>query len=123
MKDLGNTICSFGYVVAATVLGIGVADYWFGNHQFTAFLSWAALATIPWLVGRASLYVLARLGDIDTIFHAAVGMKLVAVTRRAGLQRTSPSCPSYCGIELTTPFRISRASSIPNRATSLWLGQ
>ena len=71
MKDLGNTICSFGYVVAATVLGIGVADYWFGNHQFTAFLSWAALATIPWLVGRASLYVLARLGDIDTIYHAA----------------------------------------------------
>jgi hypothetical protein len=71
MKDVGKTINSFGYVVAATVLGIGVADYWFGNHQFTAFLSWAALATIPWLVGRASLYVLARLGDIDTIYHAA----------------------------------------------------
>jgi hypothetical protein len=46
--------------VAATVLGIGVADYWFGNHQLTAFLSWAVLATIPWLVGRASLFVLAR---------------------------------------------------------------
>ena len=61
MKDLGNTIYAFGYVVAATVLGIGVADYWFGNHQLTAFLSWAVLATIPWLVGRASLYVLASL--------------------------------------------------------------
>ena len=60
MKDLGNTIYSFGYAVAATVLGIGVAYYWFGNHQLTAFLSWAVLATIPWLVGRASLYVLAR---------------------------------------------------------------
>ena len=60
MKDLGKTIYSFGYVVAATVLVIGVADYWFGNHQLTAFLSWAVLATIPWLVGRASLYVLAR---------------------------------------------------------------
>jgi hypothetical protein len=60
MKDLGIKIYSFGYVVAATVLGIGVADYWFGNHQLTAFLSWAVLATIPWLVGRASLYVLAR---------------------------------------------------------------
>ena len=71
MKDFGNTIYAFGCIVAATVLGIGVADYWFGNHQFTAFLSWAALATIPWLVGRASLYVLARLGDIDTIYHAA----------------------------------------------------
>ena len=59
MKALGNTIYSFGYVVAATVLGIGVADYWFGNHQLTAFLSWAVLAAIPWLVGRASLFVLA----------------------------------------------------------------
>jgi hypothetical protein len=29
-------------------------------HQLTAFLSWAVLATIPWLVGRASLFVLAR---------------------------------------------------------------
>jgi hypothetical protein len=59
MKDLGKKIYSFGYVVAATVLVIGVADYWFGNHQLTAFLSWAVLATIPWLVGRASLFVLA----------------------------------------------------------------
>jgi hypothetical protein len=61
MKDFGNTIYSFGCVVAATVLGIGFADYWFGHHQLTAFLSWAVLATIPWLVGRASLYVLASL--------------------------------------------------------------
>jgi hypothetical protein len=60
MKDLGNTIYSFGCVVAATVLGIGVADYWFGHHQLTAFLSWALLAAIPWLIGRASLFVLAR---------------------------------------------------------------
>ena len=59
MKDLGNTIYAFGCVVAATVLGLGVADYWFGDHHLTAFLSWAVLAAIPWLVGRASLYVLA----------------------------------------------------------------
>jgi hypothetical protein len=26
----------------------------------TAFFSWAVLAAIPWLIGRASLYVLAR---------------------------------------------------------------
>jgi hypothetical protein len=58
MKDLGNRIYSFGCVVAATVLGIGIADYWFGHHQMTAFLSWAVLAAIPWLIGRASLYVL-----------------------------------------------------------------
>jgi hypothetical protein len=60
MKNLGNTIYSFSCVLAATLLGIGVADYWFGHHQLTAFLSWAVLAAIPWLVGRASLYVLAR---------------------------------------------------------------
>ena len=58
MKDLGNTIYSFACVVAATVIGISFADYWFGRHQLTAFLSWAVLATIPWLVGRASLFVL-----------------------------------------------------------------
>jgi hypothetical protein len=60
MGDLGNTIYSFGCVVAATVLGIGIADCWSGDHQMTAFLSWAVLAAIPWLIGRASLYVLAR---------------------------------------------------------------
>jgi hypothetical protein len=60
MKDFGNTVYAFGCVVAATVLGIGVADYWFGHHQLTAFLSWAVMAAIPWLIGRASLYVLAR---------------------------------------------------------------
>ena len=59
MKDFGNTIYALGCVVTATVLGIGVADYWFGNHQLTAFLSWAVLAAIPWLVGRASLFILA----------------------------------------------------------------
>ena len=59
MKELGNTIYRFGCVVAATLLGIGVADFWFGDHHLTAFLSWAVLAAIPWLVGRASLFVLA----------------------------------------------------------------
>ena len=60
MKDFGKTIYSFACAVAATLLGIGIADYWFGNHQLTAFLSWAVLAAIPWLAGRASLLVLAR---------------------------------------------------------------
>ena len=60
MKDLGNTIYAFGCVVAATVLGLGVADYWFGHHELAAFLSWALLALIPWLVGFASSYVLVR---------------------------------------------------------------
>jgi Mg2+/citrate symporter len=60
MKSFGNTIHWFCYVVAATLLVIGLFDYWFGDHHLTAFLSWAVLAAIPWLVGRASLYVLAR---------------------------------------------------------------
>ena len=63
MKDFGKTIYWFGCVVAATFLGIGLADYWFGQHQFTAFRSWAGLAAIPWLVGRASLFVLAVLAE------------------------------------------------------------
>ena len=45
MKELGNIIYWFGCVVAATLIVI--------------VLSWAVLAAIPWLVGRASLFVLA----------------------------------------------------------------
>jgi hypothetical protein len=60
MRNLGNIIYWFGWVVAATLLGIGVADSWFGEHHLIAFLSWALLAAIPWLVGRASLLILAR---------------------------------------------------------------
>jgi Mg2+/citrate symporter len=51
MRNFGNTIYWFGCVVAATLLVIGLFDYWFGDHHLTAFLSWAALAAIPWLVG------------------------------------------------------------------------
>jgi hypothetical protein len=61
VKDFGNTIYAFGCIVAATVFELGVADYWFGHHQLTAFLSWAVLAVIAWLVGYASSYALARL--------------------------------------------------------------
>jgi hypothetical protein len=61
MKDFGKTIYVFSCVVAATLLGIGLADYWFGHQQMTAFLSWAVLAAIPFLVGRACFLVLARL--------------------------------------------------------------
>jgi hypothetical protein len=60
VKDLGNTIYLWGCVVAATILAVGVADYWFGQGGLSAFLSWAVIAAIPWLVGRASQYILAR---------------------------------------------------------------
>jgi Mg2+/citrate symporter len=60
MGNLGNTLYWFGCVVAATVVGIGLADYSFGDHHVTAFLSWAGLAIICWLVGRVSLLILAR---------------------------------------------------------------
>jgi type III secretory pathway component EscU len=36
MKSFGNTIHWFGYVVAATLLVIGLFDYWFGDHHLTA---------------------------------------------------------------------------------------
>jgi hypothetical protein len=65
MKELGNTIYLWGCVVAATILGVGVADLWFGQDRFTAFLSWVVLASIPWLVGRACLYVLSRIKPTD----------------------------------------------------------
>jgi hypothetical protein len=67
MKDFGNTIYTAACVVAATILGIGVADYWFASHQFSAFFSWAVLAAIPWLIGRASLYVLSRVWSKDSL--------------------------------------------------------
>jgi hypothetical protein len=65
MKDFGNTIYTAACVVAATILGIGVADYWFANHKFSAFFSWAVLAAIPWIIGRASLYGLSRIKSED----------------------------------------------------------
>ena len=65
MKDFGNTIYATACVVAATILGIGIADYWFGGHQFSAFLSWAVLAAIPWIIGRATLYGLSRIRSED----------------------------------------------------------
>jgi hypothetical protein len=65
MKELGNTIYLWGCVVAATVLGVGVADFWFGHGRFTAFLSWVMLAAIPWIIGRASLYGLSRIRSED----------------------------------------------------------
>lgn len=60
MGNLGNTIYWFGCVVAATLVVIGFADYSFGERHLTAFLSWAGLAAICWLVSRASLLILAR---------------------------------------------------------------
>jgi len=67
MNDFGNTIYVAACVVAATILGIGIADYCFAEHQFSAFFSWAALAAIPWLIGRACLYVLGRVKSLDNL--------------------------------------------------------
>jgi hypothetical protein len=67
MKDLGNTIYLWGCVVAATILAVGVADYWSGQGRLSAFLSWVVIAAIPWLVGRASLYILARVKLVDNL--------------------------------------------------------
>jgi hypothetical protein len=67
MKDFGNTIYAAACVVTATILGIGVADYWFDGHQFSAFLSWAALAAVPWLIGYATLYAVGRVKFPDNL--------------------------------------------------------
>jgi hypothetical protein len=37
----------------------------FANHKFSAFFSWAVLAAIPWIIGRASLYGLSRIKSED----------------------------------------------------------
>jgi hypothetical protein len=67
MKDFGNTIYAAACVVTATILGIGVADYWFDGHQFSTFFSWAVLAAIPWLIGYAILSVLGRVNSLDNL--------------------------------------------------------
>jgi hypothetical protein len=56
MKELANTIYWFGCVVAATVLGIGVVDYWFNDHKLTALLSWAGIGG-PSLARRSRISV------------------------------------------------------------------
>jgi hypothetical protein len=61
MTDFGKTIYAVACVVTATILGIGVADYWFADHHFSAFFSWAVLAAIPWLIGYATLSALSRI--------------------------------------------------------------
>jgi hypothetical protein len=68
MKDLGNTIYAFGCVVAATVLGLGVADYWFGHHRLTAFPLLGGIGGHS-LASRLRIFVRpgSSLGDIDTI--------------------------------------------------------
>ena len=65
MKNIGNKIYTVACVITATILGIGVADYWFADQQFSAFFSWAVLAAIPWMIGRASLYGLSRIKSED----------------------------------------------------------
>jgi hypothetical protein len=76
VKDFGKTIYTAACVVTATILGIGVADYWFADHHFSAFFSWAVLAAIPWLIGYATLSVLSRIkseGHLPAQYHYRAG--------------------------------------------------
>jgi len=98
MKDLGNTIYSFGCVVAATVLGIGVADYWFGCIPLLGGIGGHSLASRPRIFVRSG----SSLGDIDTIFHAVVGMKLV--TSYLVVHKGQIPCKRYCKLGHQTPY-------------------
>jgi hypothetical protein len=56
LSDLADIIYWFGCIVAAIILAIGVADYWFGHDELFAFFSW--VAAIPWVIGSAIRYIL-----------------------------------------------------------------
>jgi hypothetical protein len=57
LADLGDTIYWLGCIAAGVILGIGVADYWFGKGGLS-FLGWVVLAAIPWAIGSAIRYIL-----------------------------------------------------------------
>ena len=58
LARLGDVIYSFGCIVAAVILGIGVFDYWFGKGGSVALGSWVVLAAILWAIASAIRYIL-----------------------------------------------------------------
>jgi hypothetical protein len=58
LARLGDVIYSFGCIVAAVILGIGVFDYLFGKGGLVALGSWAVLAAILWVIASAIRYIL-----------------------------------------------------------------
>jgi hypothetical protein len=60
MGGPGDAIYWFGCILAATILVLGVADHWLGQGGFFVFVSWAALAVIPWLIGSSIRYISRR---------------------------------------------------------------
>jgi hypothetical protein len=58
LARLGDVIYSFGCIVAAVIVGIGVFDYWFGQGGLIVFLSWTVLAAILWAIASAIRYIL-----------------------------------------------------------------
>jgi hypothetical protein len=59
MARLGDVIYWLGCLVAAVLLVLGAADYWFGQGRLGAFISWAVLAAATWGISYAVRYVLA----------------------------------------------------------------
>jgi hypothetical protein len=59
MGGPGDAIYWFCCILAATILMLGVADYWL-EGRFFVFVSWAALAAIPWLIGSSIRYISRR---------------------------------------------------------------
>jgi hypothetical protein len=58
LARLGDVIYWVGCIVAAAILALGVADYWFGRGGLFVLISWMAVAAIPWLIGEAIRYIL-----------------------------------------------------------------
>jgi hypothetical protein len=67
MGGPGDAIYWFGCILAATILMLGVADYWLGQGRFFVFVSWAALAAIPWLIGSSIRYISRRRRRTDQV--------------------------------------------------------
>jgi hypothetical protein len=60
MARLGDVIYWLGCLVAAVIVVLGATNYWLGQGRLGAFISWALLAAITWVIGYAVRYVLGR---------------------------------------------------------------
>ena len=58
LARLADVIYSFGCILAAIILAVGIFDYWFGQGGLIVLISWVVLAAILWAIASAIRYVL-----------------------------------------------------------------